>query len=148
MSFSFVFLVGVLYTFGYFGAIQPVRGVGPSPPHSTTFAALYNSQTSCLPSMFSFFLVRYDGIPCSVSCCEHTLPGYSRGRSFQSPGRVRRRPGGSLSLLNGPRVGMKLGHSTEQQFPEAHCTLLSVSCWSWLHRLTVPNVVYISQEWS
>lgn len=134
--------------FGYVGAIQPLRGVGPSPPHFTTFPALYNSQTSCLPSMFSFFLVRCDGIPCSVSCCEHTLLGYRRGRSFWSQGGVCRRPRGSFSLPNGPRASMKLRHSTEQQLPEAHSTLLSLSCWSWLHRLHEPKVVYISQEWS
>lgn len=126
---------------GYFGVIQLVRGVLTPSPHPTTVPALSYSQTSCLPSMFSFFLGRCDGIPCSVSCCERPLLGYSRGS-------VCRRPGGSFSLPNDPKAGVRLEHNAEQQLPEAHSILLSLSCWSWLQRLHVPKVIHINREWS
>lgn len=108
-------------------------------PRPTAVPALSYSQTSCLPSMFSFFLSRCDGIPSSVSCFERPLLGYSQGS-------VCRRPGGSFSLPNGPKAGVRPEHNAEQQLPEAHSILLSLSCWSWLRRLHVPKVVSINQE--
>lgn len=107
-----------------------------TPHHTPPPSPLSNSQTSCLPSMFSFFLARCDGIPCSVSCCEGPLLGYSRGRRCHSRGRVCRRLGGSVSFPDAPKAAVNSGTTlTKQQPPKEHSTLLSLSCWSWLYRL-------------
>ena len=132
---------------GYFG--QPVRGaVTPAPRHTpppprSVLQSDFLSPINVL--LFSRPLVTES--PALFPVVERPLPGDSRGRSFHSRGSVRRRPGGSFSLPNGPKAGVKLEHNTEQQLPEAHSILLSLSCWSWLHRLHVPKVVYINQEW-
>lgn len=65
---------------------SPCQRSGDPSPHPTTMPALSYSQTSCLPSMFSFFLDRRDGIPCSVSCFEGLLLSYMQGRGFRAEG--------------------------------------------------------------
>lgn len=92
-------------------------------------------QTSCLPSMFSFFLWGRgrDGIPCPVSCCEQQQPV-----AWRRPSAARCSAGGLLYWVSLP----------PQPPPpsEERSILLSLSAVGW--GLRVPKAVYINPEWS
>ncbi len=128
---------------GYFGVTQPVKGVvTPSPrltpPPSPLFLAVRLPVShQCSP----FFSAAVTESPALFPVVKARCLVTTEGGVFIAEGAFAE--GREVHFLS-----LTVEHNTEPQLPEAHSTLLSLNCWSWLHRLHVPKVVYINQEWS